>query len=585
MEQCKDDTRRRSKRQWFARVFRRIRNCVITDPQQEQWTRRARPRHELERSEDSHQETPNRLSEVASASGEHREKRQGSGPQMQSVVKHTFLEFVLGDTGSSPELPLQTQRRARAHTDTALEYTEYSRSESDIVITSHDDTHSTTSEENLESGDVVDEFKLSEGLCGSLLSLHEDMYIGAANLESFASTADGFEELRADQPGISGKCHSKMPSLPTVPSSGASSWSSSVGSIASNVAAQSPTWPMGLVPAATSQPVTLQQNFPGGWPMSGSNEASIWNHSSNTPASSDDQNLRAAELEVQAALLKLSALQAEAAARKMPASSPNCANTPASMWLEAMTRSSIHQGSSSASSIAPPARSAKVGRKSVSKSKKTDVNMLGAPIASRSFDSPSLNAGLNNPCNDIQVTENTTVMLRHLPVGCTRDWLVRVLDSQGFSTCYDFVYLPVDFVKWQNFGYAFVNFVSPREALRSWQHFTGFSTWPKEIMSASGSEKSEDCTCEVSWGDPLQGLEAYVERYRDSPVMHREVPEPYKPVIFAKGVRVPFPAPTKRIRRPRLKLNSVGASEASNMDLEGKAANGDAAGGFPAVEQ
>ena len=31
--------------------------------------------------------------------------------------------------------------------------------------------------------------------------------------------------------------------------------------------------------------------------------------------------------------------------------------------------------------------------------------------------------------------------------------------------------------------------------------------------------------------------EAHVERYKNSPVMHKSVPDEYKPVIFADGVR------------------------------------------------
>ena len=48
----------------------------------------------------------------------------------------------------------------------------------------------------------------------------------------------------------------------------------------------------------------------------------------------------------------------------------------------------------------------------------------------------------------------------------------------------------------------------------------------------------------------LRGLEAHVERYRNSPVMHRSVPDQYKPVIFKDGVRKPFPRATKKVKAP-----------------------------------
>lgn len=145
-----------------------------------------------------------------------------------------------------------------------------------------------------------------------------------------------------------------------------------------------------------------------------------------------------------------------------------------------------------------------------------------------------------------EVSTRTTVMLRNLPAGFTREKLLELLNAEGFKACYDFVYLPVDFVKWQGFGYAFVNMTSHREALRIWEHFDGFTSWPFEF-------ESSPCPCEVCWGDPLQGLDVHIDRYRNSPVMHKDVPEHFKPMIFSRGEIVKFPPPTKRIRPPRLK--------------------------------
>merc|ERR1712187_1092030 len=62
--------------------------------------------------------------------------------------------------------------------------------------------------------------------------------------------------------------------------------------------------------------------------------------------------------------------------------------------------------------------------------------------------------------------------------------------------------------------------------------------------------------CEVCWSEPLQGLETHCDRYRNSPVMHELVPDEFRPVLFDQGVRIPFPAPTKRIRPPRTKTHA-----------------------------
>jgi hypothetical protein len=132
-------------------------------------------------------------------------------------------------------------------------------------------------------------------------------------------------------------------------------------------------------------------------------------------------------------------------------------------------------------------------------------------------------------------------MLRNIPNDYSRDMVVELLDSQGFAARYDFIYLPVDFKRMAGLGYAFVNCISHADAEEMMAIFHGFRDW--RFNSAK--------TCEVVWGEPLQGLQAHIDRYRNSPVMHGSVPDGCKPAVFQDGVRYPFPAPTKRIRLPR----------------------------------
>jgi hypothetical protein len=205
------------------------------------------------------------------------------------------------------------------------------------------------------------------------------------------------------------------------------------------------------------------------------------------------------------------------------------------------------------------------------KHKATSQEALSVPTPSRSDASLAI-----NQCDseEARKAQYTTVMLRHLPSGFTREMLLRLLDTEGFVGSFDFVYLPVDFVKWQGFGYAFVNMVSHQEALRIWKHFDGFSARPhsRTISAKSpGAAAAEERPCEVSWGDPLQGLSQHIERYRNSPVMHKDVPEQFKPVTFAKGARIKFPPPSKRIRPPRLKHGNP-----ADLSKQSLAANSDA---------
>jgi RNA recognition motif-containing protein len=144
---------------------------------------------------------------------------------------------------------------------------------------------------------------------------------------------------------------------------------------------------------------------------------------------------------------------------------------------------------------------------------------------------------------DDDLDGRTTIMMRDIPNLYCTDRLVDLFDLAGFSGRYDFVYLPMDFRTDMSLGYAFVDFVSNADAQRFMEVFDGFSSW----MTPSPK------VCRVSWAEPNQGLAEHVERYRNSPVMHENVPDGYKPRLYNQGVRVPFPPPTKRIRPPRVR--------------------------------
>lgn len=144
--------------------------------------------------------------------------------------------------------------------------------------------------------------------------------------------------------------------------------------------------------------------------------------------------------------------------------------------------------------------------------------------------------------------DRTTLMLRNLPNNYTRSAVLDMLDSEGFAGTYCFVYVPTDFKNFTGFGYAFVGFCAHDAAAHAKRHYQGFNKWRVP------SQKS----CDVAWSGPVQGLEQHTERYRNSPVMHPGVPDEYKPAVFVNGVRVPFPAPTKRLRPPRLRHSIAG---------------------------
>lgn len=140
----------------------------------------------------------------------------------------------------------------------------------------------------------------------------------------------------------------------------------------------------------------------------------------------------------------------------------------------------------------------------------------------------------------VDPTPRTTIMLRHLPNNYTQEMFLAMVKNEGFADLFDFVYLPTDFRTRAGLGYAFVNLTDPEAVPRFWDVFEGYTNWDLPTQKV----------CELSWSTPLQGLTAHIERFRNHPVMHPTVPDNFKPMLFQKGVRVPFPAPTKSIKAP-----------------------------------
>eukprot|EP00427_Karlodinium_veneficum_P022513 CAMPEP_0169108412 /NCGR_PEP_ID=MMETSP1015-20121227/25414_1 /TAXON_ID=342587 /ORGANISM="Karlodinium micrum, Strain CCMP2283" /LENGTH=251 /DNA_ID=CAMNT_0009170033 /DNA_START=75 /DNA_END=831 /DNA_ORIENTATION=+ len=97
----------------------------------------------------------------------------------------------------------------------------------------------------------------------------------------------------------------------------------------------------------------------------------------------------------------------------------------------------------------------------------------------------------------------TTVMLRNIPNNITRAGLLELFNCNDFpTTSISFIYLPMDFKRDADLGYAFVDLVSAQEAGRFFEVFQGFEGW------GLASEK----VGEVCWGQPLQGLDKHIDQ-------------------------------------------------------------------------
>jgi len=146
--------------------------------------------------------------------------------------------------------------------------------------------------------------------------------------------------------------------------------------------------------------------------------------------------------------------------------------------------------------------------------------------------------------SDLGEEPKTTLMICDLPADSTSQMLKDLLDIAGFSSFYDFVYVPLRFPDGSAtcFGYGFVNCVSPDHAAKLWHYLDGFSGF-----AGNGSAIT------LRWAEKTQGKESLVNTYRNCSVMHRSVPHLCKPILLQDGVEVPFPRPTKKLEKPRLR--------------------------------
>jgi hypothetical protein len=170
----------------------------------------------------------------------------------------------------------------------------------------------------------------------------------------------------------------------------------------------------------------------------------------------------------------------------------------------------------------------------------SDASTTTAGSSARSCSGDDADAERKNPSEN---GPRTTIMMRNIPNNYTREMLLDLIKKSDLMTSIDLIYLPIDFQTEVGLGYAFINLVAEDRVDAFRKSFQGFSEW--EVASQK--------VCEVVWSNPLQGLQTHIDRYRNSPVMHESVPDTYRPVLFSRGERVPFPEPTKRIRAPRLR--------------------------------
>jgi len=156
----------------------------------------------------------------------------------------------------------------------------------------------------------------------------------------------------------------------------------------------------------------------------------------------------------------------------------------------------------------------------------------------------------------------TTLIFKNMCVHVMRQEFTEMLERHGFEGLFDFVYVRTNFKAMTSFGYGFANFVNHRTAERARRFFNG------KASSLSHPEAAEGGVLEVSWTVEHQGLQRHLEHFRNSPMMHPDVPDKFKPLVLRNGVPVPMPPPRRRLSAPkdlRRALSSTEQSASENL--------------------
>jgi hypothetical protein len=122
-------------------------------------------------------------------------------------------------------------------------------------------------------------------------------------------------------------------------------------------------------------------------------------------------------------------------------------------------------------------------------------------------------------------TQQTTLMIRNVPVLYTRDMLAAEWLNEG---TYDLLYLPYCCNTQRNLSYAFINFTSEAAAL------TFVQKWQKQRLAHFSSRKPLN----ISFAD-VQGLEPNLLELKKKRVNRVKV-EQCQPLIFSQGRAVPM---------------------------------------------
>ena len=114
--------------------------------------------------------------------------------------------------------------------------------------------------------------------------------------------------------------------------------------------------------------------------------------------------------------------------------------------------------------------------------------------------------------------KRTTFMIRNIPNKYTQQMLIDYVNATHKNK-YDFLYLRIDFQNKCNVGYAFINFIDPRDAV----------SFANERVGKKWKLFKSDKKCDLSYAN-IQGKEALIKKFQNSQVLSEDIA--YQPKLF-----------------------------------------------------
>jgi hypothetical protein len=125
---------------------------------------------------------------------------------------------------------------------------------------------------------------------------------------------------------------------------------------------------------------------------------------------------------------------------------------------------------------------------------------------------------INDIINDSDM--RTTLMIKNIPPHITQVDLIEKI-NKNYSSAYNFFYLPIDFNKKINAGYAFINFKTSKSIIN---FFLEFDNKPWDFSN------NQNKICYLSYAR-IQGFRSICEHFQKSNIM-KQVDDKVKPIIL-----------------------------------------------------